>query len=551
MNKIRKSKRVKFYLGLAFVIIIIFSLSSIIPSENLRLGQGEIYSLNENWEVIYGDTKIGNSTLPFEVDVPKEQELLANVEIPSFFPDKFKIRLRSSMQNIDVLVDGKEIFKTNKPERDVFDIPEASVWYIVDLPSNIQGKTLSLKLSSSVDTFVGTINPIYAGDGDDLLYKIIYEQKTGIIISAFIFMFGLFALIVSAIIRNFNDNRMLYLGVFAILFSIWIFSETRLLQLVTGNRFIIGGISYIMLSLMPIPFTLYLREGVLIGSKKKLTYIALFLFLVFLLNIALQIFNISKFIESIAYIFVIQVIVVSYLIFLIVVEAIKLKNKEARKFLLYSIVLVSFLIFELYYFYLGNYKYTSMFARIGIFIFLAFILRNNIKQLDELMLKEKETEIMKRLAYTDILTGGNNRAAFKRDLNNLLNSKKDCSFRVIMMDINNLKYVNDKFGHQQGDDMIKLSYKTISEVFDINAKHYRIGGDEFTSILKDTDEDMYRSKVNELNNCLEEVSKRLNYNLSIAIGSDIYSNENFENELTFLDHVDHLMYENKRFLKGN
>lgn len=119
-----------------------------------------------------------------------------------------------------------------------------------------------------------------------------------------------------------------------------------------------------------------------------------------------------------------------------------------------------------------------------------------------------------------------------------------------MMDINSLKYVNDFFGHQEGDNMIKLSYKTISEVFDKEACHYRLGGDEFISILEDTDENSYKSKVNDLNRRLEKISEGLRYNLTIAIGSDVYSDETFEDRVIFLDHIDHIMYEDKKRKKA-
>ena len=550
MGRHLRKDRTIIYLGSAVTIIIMILLSIIIPTEDLEIGRGEVYSLNEKWEVNYGGNKIEDVTLPFKVHIPEGEEMLASIEIPANFPDDFKMRIRSSMQEIYVFLDGEEIFKTDKPKCDLFGIPEASVWYIIDLPSNIQGKTLSLKISSNVKSFSGKINPIFVGQGIDLLYKIVYDQRMGLFISVCIFIFGLFSLAFFFITKSTSDDRMLYLGIFAILFSIWIFSEARLIQLFTGNRFIIGGVSYIILSLIFIPFTLYLREAVLIGSKKILNGIALFSFLGFLTNITLQLFKISDFIHSIAYIFPIQIIVTVYLIYLLFNEAIKLKNQEAKKFLQYFGILLFFLMIELCVFYLGLYDYTSVSARIGIFVFLVFIIINSIRELERIIIREKETEFITKMAYQDILTGANNRAAFERDLDNLLSNEDNPNFRVIMMDINNLKYVNDNFGHQEGDNMIKLSYNTIKEVFNLNSKHYRIGGDEFISILDSSDEDIFTNQLNEFRSRLSEISKDLKYNLDIAIGSDIYPNKDFKEKVDFINNIDHLMYENKKLLKG-
>ncbi len=550
MKKIQLSARMKFYIGLIFIISIIVVLSIVIPSEDLRISKGRIYPLNENWQISYEDEIIEDVSLPRMIDVEEKQEITAQVEIPDSFPDKFKIRLRSSMQDIKVYVDGEEVFKTEKPESLFFDVPESSNWYIVNLPANIQGKTLALKLSSDVSAFSVYINPILAGDGDILIYKIILNKIPGIIISMFIFIFGLFALIISSSIRNLNDNRMLYLGALSILLSVWIFSETKMLQFVTGNRFVIGGISYIMLSLMLIPFTLYLREAVFIKSKKALNLIVWLTFLDFTSNILLQIFGIKKFIESISYTFIVQIIIAMSLFILLVLEALRLKNDKAKKFISYFILLIVIFSIELYNFYFGSHNYTTTYARIGILLFLILILKDSIKQLDKLMLREKENEIIKRIAYRDALTGGPNRAAFERDFDELLNDDL-LSFRIALMDINNLKYVNDEFGHQEGDNMIRLSYQAIVDVFNINTSHYRIGGDEFILIVKDIDEEIFESKSNELRERLREISKTLSYDIHIAIGSDVYSKEKVTSKLTFLNHVDKLMYENKRFLKEN
>ncbi|MDY0235267.1 MAG: GGDEF domain-containing protein [Gudongella sp.] len=542
-------RKLGFYLGLISVFVLIVMLSKIIPTDNLRFGQGEIFSLNEGWEISYGNNSFENLTLPQKLGVPKNQLITAQVKIPDNFPDDFKLRIRSSMQDIQISIENKEVFKTAKPNWNNFEVPEASVWYIVDLPSNIQGKTLTMNLSSSIKAFSGTINPIYAGAGETLLYKTISEQTIGLLMALFIFAFGIFSLIISISVRNLNDNRISYLGIFFILISIWVFSETRLVQLLTGNRFVIGGISYMMLSLIPIPFVLYLRDAIFIKNKRILTLSALFFMMNLFFNVAFQLWGVNHFIESIIFTNAMIAILLLFIVIQLFVETIKLKNVEAKNFLMYISILVLFLLIELYYFYEGYYNYTSVFARIGIMTFLFFIAGSTFKQLDELVLKEKEAEVMKRLAYTDILTGGNNRAAYERDLDRLVYSSKKTQFRVVIMDINDLKFVNDNFGHAEGDKMLKQFYQIITNTFDSRAKIYRLGGDEFTCILEDIDDYMFTQNTKKIKKALKELSSSLDYNIDVAIGSDIFSNMGDEKLKDFLDRIDKLMYANKRFMK--
>ena len=392
-NKARVERRVFYIFYISFFILILI-LSIELPSENLILGQGQVLDLNNGWLVEFEDSIYEGVSLPHSFDVPEGKEMNAKILIPENFPSNFKLSLRSSMQDIKMYVDDNLVFKTNKPKHSKLEVPDASLWYIVELQTNLQNKTLSLTISSNEKAFSGKLNTIYAGAGDTLLYQTIFEKRAGLMMAAVIFVFGVFALILSLSIRNFLDNRMLYLGSFFILVSLWVFSETKLFQIFTGNRFIIGGISYMMLSLIPIPFILYLRDAVLTVNKKLCTGVAIFFSVNFLFNIAFQILGFASFLNSISFTNTMVLILLLYIIGQLIFETISLKNKQAKKFLMYISILVLSLLVEIYYFYMGAFEYTSTFTRIGILTFLVFIGRSTFQQLDELVLKEKEAEII-------------------------------------------------------------------------------------------------------------------------------------------------------------
>ncbi len=70
--------------------------------------------------------------------------------------------------------------------------------------------------------------------------------------------------------------------------------------------------------------------------------------------------------------------------------------------------------------------------------------------------KEEKLDEMSKVALFDSLTGVGNKAAFNKKCNELdkeIAENKAC-FAVIMADLNNLKYINDYFGHKDGDDYI-------------------------------------------------------------------------------------------------
>lgn len=96
---------------------------------------------------------------------------------------------------------------------------------------------------------------------------------------------------------------------------------------------------------------------------------------------------------------------------------------------------------------------------------------------------------MKRQAYRDELTQVKNVAAYDykiAQLDQIILSKKPLDFGVVMVDLNQLKLVNDRFGHEKGNIAIKSLCQAVCRIY----KHspvYRVGGDEFVVILEGED----------------------------------------------------------------
>ncbi len=99
--------------------------------------------------------------------------------------------------------------------------------------------------------------------------------------------------------------------------------------------------------------------------------------------------------------------------------------------------------------------------------------------------KIKENEI-RYLSFHDQLTGLYNRRYFENEMERLNKSRK-LPTSIIIGDIDNLKYINDNYGHKVGDEYIKKA----SDIFDLTTRNEdivaRIGGDEFALILPETD----------------------------------------------------------------
>ena len=99
--------------------------------------------------------------------------------------------------------------------------------------------------------------------------------------------------------------------------------------------------------------------------------------------------------------------------------------------------------------------------------------------------KLKEAKIA-NLSFHDQLTGLYNRRFYEEELIRL-DTKKNLPLTMLMGDINGLKLVNDSFGHEMGDELIKKVAEVITKACSPDAVISRIGGDEFVVLLPKTD----------------------------------------------------------------
>jgi diguanylate cyclase (GGDEF)-like protein len=87
------------------------------------------------------------------------------------------------------------------------------------------------------------------------------------------------------------------------------------------------------------------------------------------------------------------------------------------------------------------------------------------------------------MSHTDELTGLKNRRAFHHDLSELID--KDIQpLMLIMIDSDNLKMVNDNYGHDAGDIYLNVIAQGIKSIFNEDIVGYRYAGDEFMIIVK-------------------------------------------------------------------
>lgn len=154
------------------------------------------------------------------------------------------------------------------------------------------------------------------------------------------------------------------------------------------------------------------------------------------------------------------------------------------------------------------------------------------------------------LSITDQLTGIYNRRYLYHELEQFEsgNRKKDQTFSILMMDLNNFKRVNDTYGHFAGDEVLKAFGNVLNQACRKNDFPARYGGDEFVVLLPDTQLDdipVIQERINGLFAPIIEKYKAVG--LSISFGAAHNKGQTIEEILQQAD--DHL-YKNKAETKS-
>lgn len=121
------------------------------------------------------------------------------------------------------------------------------------------------------------------------------------------------------------------------------------------------------------------------------------------------------------------------------------------------------------------------------------------------------------LSNHDILTGLYNRNFFDSEISRLQLSRL-FPIGIVIVDMNNLKATNDRYGHAAGDDLIRQVAEALRNSFRAGDVIARIGGDEFAIILIQTREEGMQSAVKRLR---ENIRNHKNDLLSIAVGMSL------------------------------
>jgi diguanylate cyclase (GGDEF)-like protein len=151
-----------------------------------------------------------------------------------------------------------------------------------------------------------------------------------------------------------------------------------------------------------------------------------------------------------------------------------------------------------------------------------------------------------RLAQTDPLTGLLNARAFLRRLEHdlALNARTSGSLTLAYVDVDNFKYVNDTYGHHEGDQLLRSIASRLEGAVRQADSVGRLGGDEFALILPTTDLNGARVIIGELAKSLASSVDEFS-SVTCSIGAVVFQ-DSPDSGKAAIAAADQLMYDAKR-----
>jgi diguanylate cyclase (GGDEF)-like protein len=535
-------KTLKPYLAILLVFFFIVVML-LIPHSGQQISFSDPQELNAGW--FYENQEI---TLPASLEIQPNTSYSIHRLLDNEFEETQILLLRTSLQNITITLDDVLIYEQTYGVE--FQKPYASMWHFVSIPMHSSGSTLEITLSTPYAGMSGQINPVFYGNESMHVAYLFRTYGIRLITGFVLLLIGLVVIVSNFIFIRSQDKGFIYTGIFAVLLSLWMIAESRMLQFLTGSEFVIGSLAYLAIPLFPIPLVIYLRDYVLQKYTKWISPLKYIYFGQFVFIIVFNYLGILDFFETVVLSQVWLVVGIIVAMTLLIMEAKKLHNQTAIKFIKVFLFLAFFAAMEIIGFAFSDFRRTSLYLSLGLIVLMVGIMFNYSRYVISRLKISHEKEVYEKLAFMDYLTQGSNRLAFERDIEEIFaNPKRKEQLRLVYFDLDDLKHINDEYGHLVGDEAIRRAFTFIQEGFGNQGKCYRIGGDEMACLFENSAEEIYEEKKALMNQLSSTYDQATPFHFALSIGSAVVSSpEMTPEDLMNLADID--MYQYKKEYKS-
>lgn len=146
---------------------------------------------------------------------------------------------------------------------------------------------------------------------------------------------------------------------------------------------------------------------------------------------------------------------------------------------------------------------------------------------------------LERLSYRDSLTGLNNRRRFQISTN----ARAEQAYSLLLMDLDHFKAVNDEYGHDTGDSVLRDVAELLTRRFSSQGEIFRLGGEEFAVLMEAKDEAGLLEVAEQVRHAVGSYRSATGASMTVSIGAGTRTAEELPGHL--MRRVDRALYRAK------
>ncbi|MGN0379507.1 MAG: diguanylate cyclase domain-containing protein [Butyrivibrio sp.] len=504
---------------------------------------GDYTDFGEGWTTTEGE----------ETDLKSFEQSGAIVKtIPVLDSDRtLSFRVRS--MNIQVLVDSETVYETDSYAEPIFGKTPGFYYVRIPLKASDSGRQIEIRPVFTYGDNSGKIVDMYIGNSADIAIDSMRSTISGFVVSVLMTFLGTLLVVVYVVLcrRKLVPREMVYLGLFSMCVGLYLMMNSGFLNILIFRENLVHMVEEIWLMLITVPLICFL-DCKYTGKNNKPVVIALttYCFAVFFFSYTTHWLNWKDYHELMILNHIGFVATIIYFTYC-VIRAIRSGSNEGKKgYLVGPVFIFAGVILDMVNWKFGYVANSSVFTRIGV---LLFLVTEGIQIVEKMIIQYQsgiKSQIVSRLAYHDGLTDMLNRTSFMEEHEKM--EKNRSLGLVAMFDVNNLKKVNDGFGHAKGDELIMTAADAIREAFGDLGKCFRIGGDEFVLLAdKNCSEEKFIACKDKFSSLIAVMETGRDYPISVACGYAVWNDRKYHDFDEFLNDADDRMYENKREMKAS
>lgn len=447
--------------------------------------------LSDGWDIYVDDELLHSDvTLPYLLDVPVKGKVVRLVNtLPDPLPvDNACFTLNLGMGALEVSVDGTSLYRYATD-----DSPWKVPFYGGAMPHFVRIPRRGAGLEIVMDLYFNTSNalaksisaPALGTKISTLFWQLDREWLSLVFGYTFCFI-GLVCLFASFALRKGNDYRsFLSFGWLELTLGAWVITQGKSKFLFIRNPAIPMDLSFLAMFMLPVFLADFLvhtyhagRSGTIL---KRISYIfpAMYCFIG-----VLQLFGVVLYADCLMIGGAALGLFIVAMLTTVIVQYRK-GNRQLKTFVLALSVLFLSVAAEEALLVLGVFLNSATILHFGMALCGGILLVQVFKNVTSSNRNRIREQMLLEMAYTDALTGFGNRAAYDQSLKER-NKKTRLATGIIVMDLNDLKVVNDTYGHDTGDRALHEFSTKLRSLLPEDADPYRTGGDEFTVFIPGT-----------------------------------------------------------------